>query len=180
MHSWLGVIVLPWVIAIGLTGVYLNHSRTIYPMISSSFSEADFKTLAPQDYKTLLDAEQIAVRLWPTLQTTKTWQEPYHDRPAFYLKNAKGKTVVSITTGHYYKKSRYLRQTYSPDGERLHTKIYWGAVFKDIHRSGWLGWGFGTWIADIVGGAMALFGLTGLLMWSVPRVRRLRARRQRA
>ncbi len=175
-HSWLGIFVLPWVIAIGLTGVYLNHSRVIYPMISAAYSEAHFETLPLAQHGTREEAERLAAMAWPDQATTKVWEEPYHGRPAIYVQNAVGTTVLSVTTGHYYLKSRYLRRTYGPDGARLHTKAYWGAVFKDLHRSGWLGWGLGTWIADIVGGAMAVFGLTGMLMWSVPRVRRLKAR----
>ncbi|NQV44738.1 MAG: PepSY domain-containing protein [Rhodospirillales bacterium] len=177
-HSWLGIFVLPWIIAIGLTGVYLNHWRVIYPVIESSYSEIAFQALPVGEQGTQADAERLAAQAWPDQQTTKTWRESYHDRPAIYVQNAKGLTILSITTGHYYVKSRYLNRTYAPDGELLNTKVYWGPVFKDLHQAGWLGWGLGTWIADIVGGAMALFGLTGMMMWGVPRVRRLRARLQ--
>ncbi len=177
----MGIFVLPWVIAIGPTGVYLNHSRAIYPMINSQFSEANFEVLPLTDYKTQADAERLAAKIWPDQVTKKIWEEPYHDRPTIYISNPKGRVILSVTTGHghYYVKSRYLRETFSPGGERLHKKIYWGAIFKDLHRSGWLGQGrgrgLGTWIANFVGGIMVIFGITGMFMWGVPKIRKFRA-----
>lgn len=176
-HSWLGIMVFPWIIIIGLTGVYLNHSQAIYSFIKQAkFSESQFKEKPRAEWGTREKARSISNLAWNNQPVTKVWEGPYHGRPSIYVKNPKGLTVLSIRTGHYYLKTRYTRRTFSPDGELLHTKYYWGAVFKVLHRAGWLGGALGTWIADVVGLVMMIFGISGMLMWSIPRVKRLRAR----
>ena len=176
-HSWLGIIVFPWVIIIGLTGVYLNHSKFIYPFIEQpEFSESQFKERPLTATSARKKAQSLAGTAWPSQPTVRIWVEPYHNRPSVYVKNPIGLTILSIPTGHYYLKSRYTRRTFSPDNKLLHTKYYWGAVLKDLHRAGWLGWGLGTWIADAVGLIMMIFGITGSIMWAIPKIRKFRAR----
>jgi uncharacterized iron-regulated membrane protein len=55
----------------------------------------------------------------------------------------------------------------------LHSKIYWGAIFKGLHRAGWLGGGLGTWLADITSLAMVIFGMSGVVLGWAPRSRRI-------
>lgn len=33
IHSWLGVIVLPWVLIIGFTGLFLNHQSLVMGLL---------------------------------------------------------------------------------------------------------------------------------------------------
>ena len=43
VHGWLGVIVLPWVILIGLTGLFLNHERLVMGWLDGAgYDEAQF------------------------------------------------------------------------------------------------------------------------------------------
>ena len=43
VHGWLGVFVLPWVIIIGLTGLYLNHERLVMGLLEGEgYDEAQF------------------------------------------------------------------------------------------------------------------------------------------
>ena len=49
LHSWLGVVVLPWVIIFGISGFYLNHPdavRAVLPFKSYSETDTNFPTLA--------------------------------------------------------------------------------------------------------------------------------------
>ena len=41
IHSWLGVMILPWVVAIGFTGLYMNHND----LILSLFPTAHYDTV---------------------------------------------------------------------------------------------------------------------------------------
>jgi hypothetical protein len=176
VHSWLGILVFPWVIIIGLTGVYLNHSQLIYSFFSGpEFSESQFTEKPFTELDSRKKAQSIAEKAWPNQPTIKIWEELYHGRSSVHVKRPEGLTVLSIPTGHYYLKTRYTRRTFSPDDKLLHTKYYWGAVFKDLHRTDWLGRGPGTWIADAVGVIMVIFGITGSIMWMAFRFKRFRS-----
>ena len=175
LHGWLGIFVVPWVILIGATGFYLNHGKVISSMLfPEAFSEKDSDQHQPSSPITREQAQSLGEKIWPADPIIKISEEVYHGRPSFIIRKNSGNAILSIPTGHYYLKNRYKRRTYSPDGQLLNTKTYWGPVLKDIHRSGWLGGGLGTWIADAVSLAMVAFGITGAMMWSVPRVKRLR------
>ncbi|MDH3594110.1 MAG: PepSY domain-containing protein [Rhodospirillales bacterium] len=179
VHGWLGALVLPWVIVIGATGLYLNHSKAVLPLFGpQAFSESGFEAERPAAPITRERARALAESVWPEDPIRKISEKDYHGRPSFYVEKRRGKVILSIPTGHYYLKTRYTRRTFSPQGQLLHSKTYWGTIFKDLHRSGWLGWGLGTWPADLVSIAMVVFGLTGSMMWWVPRTRRFLRKRQ--
>ncbi len=176
IHSWLGIFVFPWVIIIGLTGVYLNHSRPILSVIGQSeFSESQFDKSPNAVEGTQDRARSLADEAWKSGSITGVWEEDYHGRPSIMVEKEGGLTILSIPTGHYYLKTRYTRRTFSPDGQLLHTKYYLGGIFKDLHTTGWLGGALGTWISDIVGMVLAVFGITGSIMWSIPKFRKLRS-----
>lgn len=175
VHGWLGVLVLPWVIVIGATGFYLNHSKLILKtFFKSEFSESRFDEERPLDPITRQTAIALAAAVWPERAVAEVTEKDYHGRPSYLVKKRGGTVVLSIPTGHYYLKTRYLRRTFSPQGELLHTKVYWGRMFKDLHTTGWFGRSLGTWLADAVSLAMVVFGVTGTLMWWVPRAKRFR------
>jgi uncharacterized iron-regulated membrane protein len=111
--------------------------------------------------------------IWPDEPVQKVAETVYHDRPSFEVTMLSGKVIVTRPTGHYFVKTANTRRTYAPDGELLHSKIYWGAMFKRLHRDGWLGGGLGTWLADITSISMVVFGLTGAFLWWLPRSRRV-------
>ena len=48
IHSWLGAIVMPWVLIIGATGLYLNHERFVLNLIDSPGLAADDLANLPQ------------------------------------------------------------------------------------------------------------------------------------
>ena len=178
LHGWLGIFVVPWVILIGATGFYLNHGKVIGQIFfPKEFSEKNFGQHQPPSTITRNQAHLLGERVWPADPIKKISEEIYHGRRSFMIRKNSGTAILSIPTGHYYLKTRYKRHTYSPAGQLLNTKTYWGAVLKDIHRSGWLGGGLGTWIADAISLAMVVFGITGTLMWSVPKFKRIRHRR---
>jgi len=181
VHSWLSVLVLPWVIVIGLTGFYLNHAKLVGALfIGNQFSESGFEEEVPPRPITRESARLLGAALWPDEPIREIAEKPYHGRPSYYVKKRSGTVVLSIPTGHYYTKTRYLRRTFSPRGELLHTKVYWGRIFKELHVTGWLGRGLGTWLADIVSLSMVVFGLTGAFMWWTQRGRRLLRAHRRA
>jgi len=171
IHSWLGAIVMPWVIVIGATGVYLNHYDPIMTLFGyEEFSETGFDRLSPAQPVTPETARSLSLQVWPGASVQRTKEVLYHGRPSYQAVSYNGSLIVSRTTGHYYAKTPYTRRTFSPSGELLHTKYYWGPVLKELHESGWLGGGLRTWLADIVGIAMVFFGMSGFTLWLVPKL----------
>ncbi len=176
-HSWLGIFVFPWVIMMGFTGFYMNHEKLVLLFVQpKGFSERGFDRVQPPVPITSGTAYTLGKKIWPQQPIEKISVKPYHGRPSYYIRKNNGLIVLSIPTGHYYIKTRYTRQTFSPDGDLLHTKRYWGRIFKDLHEKGWLGGSLGTVLADAVSIVLMVFGATGSMMWLIPRFRRFLAR----
>ena len=180
LHGWLGVIVLPWILVIGMTGIYLNHERALFDLLpGASYDEArfdDWPDPAPIDRAAALAA---ADRIWPGQRFELSDETAYHGRAAAILDGDSGQVIVDLATGHYWIKTDLRRQTFTPVGQLLDTQIYWGNIFKRLHTRGWVTGSFGTWAADITGGAMSVFALSGIALFLTPRLRRRRNRRQR-
>lgn len=173
LHGWLGIFVMPWIIIIGLTGLYLNHSKLVLSFLPiSSYDEAEFDNWPNPVAVDETAAHAVAVAVFPGDNFKKRSQKKYHDRDVFMFDGASGRVIVAKDTGHYWVKTRVTRTTYDPDGRKLDGKVYWGSLFKNLHTKGWANSGFGTWFADITAGAMVLFGLSGIYMFFAPRLRR--------
>jgi hypothetical protein len=175
LHGWLGVILLPWIIAIGATGFYLNHARMILDVLEpAAFEESSLREwagAAPVDRDA---ATLIAARYWPDMPLPEAERVDYHGFAAYQLEHDDGSVIVARETGHYWVKTDFTRKTFAPDGTEVHSKIYWSTIFKRIHTRGWFDSTFASWLADITAVAMVLFGLTGLVLFWLPRARRFK------
>jgi hypothetical protein len=175
MHSWLGALVMPWVLIIGATGFYLNHSQSVLELLGQTeLSQSDFNNLTELPITEEI-ASQIAETVWPDQPLLGTNLANYRGRQSFGFKKASGYIFVPASrSGLYFVETTLSRQTYALDGRLLHSQYNLKRVFKSLHEKGWVGDGLGTWLADIVAVAMIFFSLTGITMWSVPKVRKLR------
>jgi len=181
IHGWLGIMVIPWVFIMGITGFYLNHSRAIWAAFpQAKYDESQFNQLKPSSPITQESALNLANSIWPDLPVKKTWEKVYHGWPSYFVRKGNARVILSIPTGHYYTKVRYARRTYTPQGELVHTKYYWGRVLKDLHVTGWIGGALGTWLADIFSVVLIFFGLSGVIMWSTPKIRKWKRSSQQA
>jgi hypothetical protein len=179
LHGWLGVVVLPWVLIIGLTGLFLNHQRLVLGLLNGdSYDEAQFDAWPNPTALSPEDAHALATRLFPGQDIAPAESRTYHGRAAAVFDLAGTELIVALQTGHYWLKTDYRRVTYAPDGAQLETKIYWDAIFKRLHERGWLTNQFGSWLADITAAAMVLFGLSGIVLFLMPRLRRSQNRRR--
>ena len=172
-HAWLAIVVLPWVLMIGLTGFYLNHSKAILKLIEpTGFDEALFANWPDSVEATRDSALALAETIWSNEEVTKFVSKAYHDRPSYIMDMRSGQVIVSRATGHYFVKYGFTRETYAPDGTLLHSKKYWGSIFKTLHTRGWLSSRFGTWIADVTSFSLVFFSLTGMFLWWMPRAKK--------
>jgi hypothetical protein len=179
LHGWLGVIVLPWVIIIGLTGLFLNHEGLVLGWLEGeSYDERQFDRWPDPQPLTADTARDLAERVLPGKTLRLASDTTYHDRQAAIFEAEATQVIVALATGHYWVKTDFHRTTHAPDGTVLEAKTYWGAIFKRLHVRGWLTSVFGTWLADITAAAMVVFGLSGIILFLVPRLRRRQNRRR--
>ena len=173
-HAWVAIIVLPWILMIGLTGFYLNHSRAISKLIEpTGYDESLFADWPDSVEATRDSALALAETIWPGEEVTKFVSKAYHKRPSYIMDLPSGQVIVSRATEHYFVKYGFTRETYAPDGTLLHSKMYWGSIFKTLHTRGWLSSRFGTWIADITSFSLVFFSLTGMFLWWMPRAKKI-------
>lgn len=177
LHSWLGIVVLPWVIIFGISGFYLNHPdavRAVLPFKTYSETDTNFPALASP--LTPDQAADIARGFWPDSAMETINRIDYHGYSAIQFSRTAGRIIVVPTTGHFYVKSNLQNRMYSPQGDLLGRKIYWGYALGVFHRTGWLGWSLGTILADITALALIGFGLTGIALWYLPKHKRFKRR----
>jgi len=173
-HGWLGLIVFPWILVIGLTGLYLNHGKLVLGWIGASeYDESQFAEWPDAQGVSMTDALTLAQSIWPNEAVTAISGGQYHGFESISFTKESGKIIVAQPTGHYFVKTNLTRKTYAPDSTLLHKKIYWSSVFKWLHVRGWLSTTFGTWLADITAGSMVLFSLSGLFMFFMPRAKKI-------
>jgi hypothetical protein len=179
VHGWLGVIVLPWVIIIGLTGLYLNHERLVMGWLEGeAYDEAQFDAWPGAQPVSVEAAKTIAERLFPDQTALLDADTAYHGHEVATFNLDGTQVIVALKTGHYWVKTDLHRVTYAPDGTVLESKTYWGAIFKRLHVRGWLTSTFATWFADITAAAMVIFGLSGIVLFLLPRIRRWQNRKR--
>lgn len=179
LHGWLGVIVLPWVIIIGLTGLFLNHEGMVLGWLDGQgYDETLFDSWPGAQPVTAEAARVLAEAALPDATFTLDPDTTYHGHEVAIFDTFGTQVIVALKTGHYWVKTDLRRVTHAPDGSVLDDKTYWGAIFKRLHVRGWLTSTFGTWLADITATAMVVFGLTGIVLFLLPRLRRRQNRRR--
>ncbi len=175
LHSWIGFLILPWIILYGFTGFYLNHSKAINTLLMPTpYDESSFVVKPETEWLSVNEARQKAAQIWADEPITKAKAIEYHGFVAIQFTKPSGNVIVSIKTGHYYKKTRLYRYTYDHLGSLVDRKIYWSYVFRYFHEVGWIDSSFGVWFADITAIALVLFGASGLILFIVPRQKKLK------
>jgi uncharacterized iron-regulated membrane protein len=177
LHSWLGVLVLPWVIVAGLTGLYMNHEELVLSVFPDRDLGAD-RFRSGGTAQTEASARALAEGLFGAVGPVR--DKTYEGRPTFSFKQGdRVEVLVDRATGHLWYASGYAVTLYAPDGQVLAQRLRWGRVLSSLHRRGWVGGDLGTWLADITAVALMVFGSSGLVLFFAPRVRRWKNRRAR-
>lgn len=180
LHGWTGVFLLPWIVLVGVTGLYMNHAKAVNAFLSPpTYDESRFESWPSAAPVSEADARALAQGIYPEAAFEGGARSEYHDRPVWKYKSGSDQVLVERNTGHYWVKSWFTRDTFAPDGQLLDSRHYWGAVLKRLHEYGWINSTFGRWITDIVAGCFVLFALSGLTLFLMPRLRRRRNRRAR-
>lgn len=177
LHSWLGVLILPWIIIAGFTGLYMNHED----LVLSVLPDGNVGASVFVDGGTVQDeasARTLAEARFGPVEGGKS--KKFEGRKALSFKTKDGSEVlVDLETGHLWQVGRYLVTLYAPDGTVLAHDLRRGRILTSLHERGWVGSALGTWLADITAGALMVFGLSGLYLFFAPRLRRMKNRRAR-
>lgn len=180
LHSWLGVLILPWIVMAGLTGLYMNHSRLILSWLPATGIEVSALDSLPGGVpQTKESAWAIARAAAPDAALKADPDDSYRGRRVFAFDGDGTDVQVDQATGYHWVVRRYSVVLRAPDGQRVDTEIRWSRVLSSLHERGWIGSALGSWLADITAGALAVFGLSGLYLFTAPRLRRMKNRRAR-
>ena len=103
MHGWLGVLVLPWVLIIGVTGLYLNHESLVMAVLDGEgYDEAAFESWPDPRPMTPDEALGLAQSLFPGKTLSRLSDTTYHNRDAALFKVEGTQVIVALETGHYW------------------------------------------------------------------------------
>jgi len=176
IHSWLGVLILPWVIVIALTGFYINHPQGFHSLLGyQDITSAELSNLQPVQVNQQL-VETIVKANWPSEELLGQGQSRYRNRQMFAISKPSGTIYIPIpATNIYFVREGMRERIVGIDGTQFRDQLPYPQMFRVLHEQGWLSSTFGTFFADLVALAMVLFGFTGLLMFSVPKVRKLKS-----
>jgi len=167
VHGWLGIVVLPLVIVIGLTGLYFNHPEAVKAYLpQQSSGEEQFDDWPNPQPVTQDQAAATAKRMFGAEPYRLRRTDVYHLRPVFIFQTKAGvELVVDKATGYAQVIGRTEQATYDPNGQQVHHSYDYDTLFRSLHQLGWIDGRFGSWLADITAGALVLFGLTGVFMF---------------
>ena len=167
-HRWVGIVVFPFVLFEGVSGVYLNHTDVFsVPFVQTSITVPTL--VEPWD---IGEAEILAQTvLGGPVKEIKRKREGgrhyYRHRADMRAK----KTVVLEPQSHsYWFTTRYTATRYTKSGEIIEHRWRWKHIFGDLH-TGLIGGWFGRLLADFVGVCLILFVVTGTTMWFLTRPR---------
>lgn len=177
LHGWLGVMILPWVILAGLTGLYQNHGYLFLRVLPQTRILPELIADLPSAPVDLAMVQALAVAELGREARVHEWQ--FFGRPGFQAA-APGQTLqVDAATGARLWISAYVSTLTDAKGHVLARQVQWARLLQRLHKAGWAGDRFGTWPADIVAGALVVFGSSGLWLFLAPRLRRWKNRRAR-
>lgn len=181
LHSWMGALILPWIVLAGFTGLYLNHRdvvKSVLPM-RAEVSGAQFAADPEAHPVDRAAARRRAEAIVPDGPWRRAGSKRYKGRSVYRFGTEAGTVIVDRQTGGAWLRDRYMITAYAPDGERMARTLRWGRILRSIHERGFVGTALGRWLADITAGALVIFGLSGLVLFASPRFRRRRNRRAR-
>lgn len=174
LHRWMGLILFPWVIIYGLTGLYMNHGD----LILSLFPRDHIEEMLVDDQPGFRgDSERVKewLRRQPYAQISKSLTEGvYYGHPAWFIALRDNTEVVAFKNStQYVMRAPYQRTLYASDGSRLISKFYWGRILSEFHKRGLVASPFGSLLADAFSIILISFGVSGLAVWGLPKLNRV-------
>lgn len=177
LHKWMGLLLFPWVIIYGLTGLYMNHGKMVLSLFPADRISQEISEDRPG-----LRADSEAAKAWlraqPFAPDSKSLREgSYYGRPAWFITLGGNTEVVAFkNSAQYVVRAPYHRTLYGEDGAVQDSRYYWDRILSDFHKRGVVASPFGSFLADAFSVILIGFGVSGLLVWGLPRLNRLAIR----
>lgn len=174
LHKWMGLLLFPWVIIYGLTGLYMNHGKMVLSLFPADRIDTEIIEDAPG-----LRADAEAARAWlrtqPFASESRSLKEgTYHGAPAWFIMLGDNSEVVAFkNSAQWVLRAPYHRTLHAADGSVEDTRYYWDRILADFHKRGLVASPFGSLLADAFSVILIGFGVSGLLVWVLPRLNRL-------
>ncbi|MGV8986686.1 MAG: PepSY domain-containing protein [Cypionkella sp.] len=182
LHGWLGVMILPWIVIAGLTGLYENHAGLVLQRLPyATLPTGEILSLLREQPQLPLDAQgagELAGRLLPAGFAAPMPAQVF-GRPGYEAHGPSTVLRIDAATGAYLLQGDFVTTFHSADGSRIAKVVNWGKLFVRLHRAGWASDQLGTWPADVTALALMLFGASGMYLFFAPRVRKMRNRGRR-
>jgi hypothetical protein len=209
-HGWLGVALSAFIILVCCTGIFLNHKDLLLGKEEkreqptpdaakgkpgaggkheAEGKEASGALRAGMSLSSLVVTPDRALALAQEKLGNDTALERLelkddHGRLVYKLKSGDGREVsIDAATSVVTTKSGYKQQQDKPAdkaGAMTSTMGYdWGKIIKDLH-TGKVGGDAGKLFVDFTSSIIILLTLSGLYLWSVPKIRKAKAQREAA
>lgn len=180
LHKWMGLILFPWVIIYGVTGLYMNHGKLVLSLFPADTIAQEITGDAPG-----LRGDEEAAKDWlrqqPFAQEGKSLKDgSYYGHPAWFIALRDNTEVVAFkNSAQYVVRAPYHRTLYGADGDTQDTRYYWNRILSDFHKRGLVASPFGSLLADAFSVILICFGVSGLAVWGLPKLNRLIIRLRR-
>lgn len=174
LHKWMGVILFPWVIIYGVTGLYMNHGKLVLSLFPADRIAQEITDDAP-GLRGDAEAAKAWLRQQPFAKDSRSLKEgSYHGRPAWFVALRGNTEVVAFkNSAQYVVRAPYHRTLYGGDGARQDTRYYWNRILGEFHKRGLVASPFGSLLADAFSIILICFGMSGLAVWGLPKLNRL-------
>lgn len=176
-HKWLGLLLFPWVIIYGVTGFYMNHPALVLSVFPADrldekiVEDAVGRFAQPEQLRAWLLAQSHADNL------RAIREEMYHGHNAWIVTLRDEREIILFKNStQHIEKSVYSRILLAQDSEVLDRRIYWRRILEEFHKRGLVASPWGPLLADVFAAILVMFGISGILTWTLPRLARWRLR----
>ncbi len=181
VHRWLGLVSLPLVMIIGITGYYLNHSTLVSSILPYSEDRGDmFTSPHPDGPREMAHLLVLMSTVWgrvPVHSIRTVDCDGFECLTVSQVDDSRRRISLGVESGDYIVRSRYLKVSRARDGSLISFTIYWDSLLDRLH-TGDVARGKYRVLWDALCLALILLSLTGMVLWLAPTLRRERRKQE--
>jgi uncharacterized protein len=180
IHRWLGLISLPLILVIGITGYYLNHRRQVRGILPLSGQSTElFSSPHPDGPRGFGHLIAIKDAVWGNVRVRSFRAGRYRAYETLSVTQSEDpgrRIIMAVESGDFIVRSRYFQRGYRADGTLLSVTISWRRLLDRLHTGG-IVQGKYRILWDLLCLSLILLSATGMVLWFVPKLARMKRRR---